>query len=96
MAGGEHSSVELTVAVKVPCQECGGRGYVETVTGGGRIVGDTTARATEVSTQARSKSPRAAKLAVLEDWKVEDHDEHRATPHGNSRRTTAGGDAPRR
>jgi DnaJ-class molecular chaperone len=41
MAGGEHSSVELTIAVKVPCQECGGRGYVETVSGGGRIVADT-------------------------------------------------------
>ena len=42
MVGGEHSSVELTVSVKVPCQECGGRGYVETVTGGGRIVSDPT------------------------------------------------------
>jgi DnaJ-class molecular chaperone len=42
MEGGEHSSVELTVAVKVPCQECGGRGYVETVTEGGRITRDTT------------------------------------------------------
>ena len=37
MEGGERSSVELTVSVKAPCQECGGRGYVETVTGGGRI-----------------------------------------------------------
>jgi DnaJ-class molecular chaperone len=42
MEGGEHSSVELTVSVKVPCQECGGRGYIEMVTGGGRIVRDTT------------------------------------------------------
>ena len=42
MAGGEHSAVELTVSVKAPCQECGGRGYVETVTGGGRIVADPT------------------------------------------------------
>ena len=42
MVGGEHSSNELTVSVKVPCQECGGRGYVETVTGGGRIVADPT------------------------------------------------------
>jgi DnaJ-class molecular chaperone len=42
VVGGEHSSVELTVSVKAPCQECGGRGYVETVTGGGRIVGDRT------------------------------------------------------
>jgi DnaJ-class molecular chaperone len=25
----------------VPCQECGGRGYVETVTEGGRITRDT-------------------------------------------------------
>ena len=41
MVGGEHSSAELTVSVKVPCQECGGRGYVETVTGGGRITRDT-------------------------------------------------------
>jgi DnaJ-class molecular chaperone len=29
MAGGEHSSIELTISVKVPCQECGGRGYVD-------------------------------------------------------------------
>jgi hypothetical protein len=42
MVGGERFSVELTISVKVPCQECGGRGYVETVTGGGRIVSDPT------------------------------------------------------
>ena len=42
MTGAEHSSVELAICVKVPCQECGGRGYVETVTGGGRIVADHT------------------------------------------------------
>ena len=42
MTGGELSSVEPTVSVKVPCQECGGRGYVEAVTGGGRIVRETT------------------------------------------------------
>ena len=42
MAGGEHSAVELTVSVKAPCQECGGRGYVVTVTPRGRRVGDTT------------------------------------------------------
>jgi DnaJ-class molecular chaperone len=42
MEGGEHSSVELTISVKVPCQECGGRGYVETVTEGGHIVGNVT------------------------------------------------------
>jgi DnaJ-class molecular chaperone len=42
MEGGEHSSAELTISVKVPCQECGGRGYVETVTDGGHIVGDKT------------------------------------------------------
>ena len=42
MVGGEHSSVELTVSVKAPCQECGGRGYVETVTAGGRIVRERT------------------------------------------------------
>ena len=41
MEGGEHSSRELTVSVKVPCQECGGRGYVETVRAG-HIVGDKT------------------------------------------------------
>ena len=45
MEGGEHSSVELTVSVKVPCQECGGRGYVETVTEGGRITRDTSSNA---------------------------------------------------
>ena len=38
MEGGEHSSRELTVSVKVPCQECGGRGYVETVEAG-HVVG---------------------------------------------------------
>jgi DnaJ-class molecular chaperone len=41
MEGGEHSSAELTISVKVPCPECGGRGYVETVTESGHIVGDT-------------------------------------------------------
>jgi len=41
MEGGEHSSKELTISVKAPCQECGGRGYIETVRAG-RIVGDTT------------------------------------------------------
>ena len=40
MEGGQHSTAELTISVKVPCQECGGRGYVETVTERGRIVGD--------------------------------------------------------
>jgi DnaJ-class molecular chaperone len=42
MHGGKHSSAELTVSVKVPCQECGGRGFVETVTEAGHIVGDPT------------------------------------------------------
>jgi DnaJ-class molecular chaperone len=42
MLGGEHSSAELTVSVKAPCQECGGRGYVETVTAGGRILRERT------------------------------------------------------
>ena len=42
MEGGEHSSVEPTVSVKVPCQECGGRGYSETVTEGGQVASDTT------------------------------------------------------
>jgi DnaJ-class molecular chaperone len=41
MEGWEHSSRELTVSVKAPCQECGGRGYIETVEAG-HIVGDTT------------------------------------------------------
>jgi DnaJ-class molecular chaperone len=41
MEGGEHSSVELTISVKVPCQECGGRGYVETVTEAGHVAYDT-------------------------------------------------------
>ena len=34
MEGGEHSERELTVSVKVPCQECGGRGYIETLQAG--------------------------------------------------------------
>jgi DnaJ-class molecular chaperone len=41
MEGGEHSSRELTVAVKVPCQECGGLGYIQRVKAG-HIVGDKT------------------------------------------------------
>ena len=41
MEGGEHSSRELTVSVKVPCQECGGLGYVQRVKAG-HIVGDKT------------------------------------------------------
>ena len=42
MEGGEHSSTELTISVKVPCPECGGRGYLETVTEGGHVVPDPT------------------------------------------------------
>jgi hypothetical protein len=42
MEGGEHSSVEPTVSVKVPCQECGGRGYFETATEAGHVVADPT------------------------------------------------------
>jgi DnaJ-class molecular chaperone len=42
MEGGEHSSAEMTISVKVPCQECGGRGYLETVSEGGHIAGDAT------------------------------------------------------
>jgi DnaJ-class molecular chaperone len=40
--GGRHSEQELTVSVKAPCQECGGRGYLETVSRGGHIVGEPT------------------------------------------------------
>ena len=39
MEVGEHSSRELTVSVKVPCQECGGLGYIQRVKAG-KIVGD--------------------------------------------------------
>src|ERR671916_731642 len=42
MHGGQHSSAELTISVKVPCQECGGRGFVETVSEAGHVVEDTT------------------------------------------------------
>jgi len=42
MDGGVHSSVELTVSVKAPCQECGGRGYVETVSNRGHVVAEVT------------------------------------------------------
>ena len=52
MVGGEHSSVELTVSVKAPCQECGGRGYVETVTGA----------AASLATGRRNASPVAEGL----------------------------------
>jgi hypothetical protein len=41
MEAWDHSSRELTVSVKVPCQECGGRGYIETVRAG-HIVRETT------------------------------------------------------
>lgn len=41
MKGGKHSHREVTVFVKVPCPECGGRGYVETLREG-HIVADTT------------------------------------------------------
>ena len=41
MEGREHSPVELTISVKVPCQQCGGHGYVETVTEEGHIAGNT-------------------------------------------------------
>jgi hypothetical protein len=43
MEGGEHSSRELTVSVKVPCQECGGLGYIQRVKAG-KIVGDKSKR----------------------------------------------------
>ena len=41
MEGGEHSSREVTVSVKVPCPECGGLGYIQRVKAG-RVVGDKT------------------------------------------------------
>jgi hypothetical protein len=37
MEGGERSSRELTISVKVPCQECGGLGYIRSVKAG-RVV----------------------------------------------------------
>jgi DnaJ-class molecular chaperone len=42
MHGGRHSSAELTISVKIPCQECGGRGFVERVTEAGHVVDDPT------------------------------------------------------
>jgi hypothetical protein len=39
MERGERAA-ELTISVKAPCQECGGRGYVETVDDSGHVVGD--------------------------------------------------------
>ena len=42
MEGAEHSSRELTVSVKVPCQECGGMGYIQRVKANGHVVGDKT------------------------------------------------------
>lgn len=41
MEGEEHSSREATVSVKVPCQECGGLGYIRRVKAG-RVVRDKT------------------------------------------------------
>ena len=52
MEGWEHSSAELTVSVKVPCPECGGRGYVETVREG-RITGDRTKECLTCSGEGR-------------------------------------------
>ena len=43
MEGAEHSSRELTVSVKVPCQECGGLGYIQRVKAG-HVVGDKTTK----------------------------------------------------
>jgi DnaJ-class molecular chaperone len=43
MEGAEHSSKELMVSVKVPCQECGGLGYVRTIKAG-RVRDDKTKR----------------------------------------------------
>jgi DnaJ-class molecular chaperone len=43
MEGAEHSSRELTVSVKVPCQECGGLGYTQRVKAG-HVVGDKTTK----------------------------------------------------
>jgi len=43
MEGAEHSSRELTVSVKVPCQECGGLGYIQRVKAG-HVVADKTKR----------------------------------------------------
>ena len=58
MQGGQHSSAELTISVKVPCQECGGRGFVETVTEAGQVVGDTT---TDCLFAVEVSSPRACR-----------------------------------
>jgi predicted NBD/HSP70 family sugar kinase len=41
MHGGHHPTVEPTISVKLPCQECGGRGFVETVSEAGHVVADT-------------------------------------------------------
>jgi hypothetical protein len=43
MEGAKHSSRELTVSVKVPCQECGGLGYTQRVKAG-HVVGDKTTK----------------------------------------------------
>jgi hypothetical protein len=40
MTRSERASVELTVSVEVPCQYCGGRGFVERVGAGGRRISD--------------------------------------------------------
>lgn len=41
MEGWEHSSREVTVSVNLPCQECGGLGYLQRVDDG-HVVGDLT------------------------------------------------------
>jgi DnaJ-class molecular chaperone len=44
----EHAAVELTVSVKVPCQECGGHGYMPTI-GAGRRLADRTVQCVRCS-----------------------------------------------
>src|ERR671910_2590231 len=70
MHGGQHSSAELTISVKVQCHECGGRGFVETVTESGHIVGDPTSK-WPCLWRSRSHPGRHASVAVPRA--VEDH-----------------------
>jgi hypothetical protein len=52
--GGEHSSTELAISFKVPCQECGRRGYVETVNEDAHVLATRRRNALPVAVEAPS------------------------------------------
>jgi hypothetical protein len=68
-ADAASAAARARAPVKAPCQECGGRGYVETVTGGGRIVADPTTEC--VTRSARGLIPEdMPSLSSESYWQV--------------------------